>query len=540
MTLHTRSTRRVLHDILPMCLLGFIGVLLAGCTSTDVAKDKPNILIIYTDDIGFADVSAYGGPISTPNIDVLARSGRRFTRSHAAAATCTPSRYALLTGKYPVRNTRAEILPGDAPLLIEPGSYTMPEHFASAGYSTAVIGKWHLGLGEGDVNWNGSIRPGPLEIGFTKSFLLPATNDRVPCVYLDGHTVVGRDDADPITVSYAGKVGDWPTGTENPEMLRYPGDPEHSGTIVNGISRIGWQHGGEAALWVDEEMTDVFTERAIAHIESREAADEPWFLFFSLHQPHVPRLPNQRFIGTSGHGLRGDAIVEADWSVGQLMDAINRLGISEDTIVVLSSDNGPVMDDGYADGALQNRGTHDPSGPYRGGKYTLWEGDTRVPFIMSWPGRVQTGVSDELFGQVDLMASLAALAGVPLNDTQLADLDTVDVSGTLTGGATTAERSHLVTQGVAGLAIQDDRWKYIPASDARRNFGRHWTVLKHIEPNNPLKSPAVNQQAYLFDLQADPGETSNVIAEHPEIAQRLDRALVDLLGDTPMPGRRGR
>lgn len=507
--------------------------------ATSGSREQPNFLIIYTDDIGFADISAYGGPIQTPNIDALAETGRRFTRSHAAAATCTPSRYSLLTGRYPFRNTRAEILPGDAPLLIEPGSFTLPAHLQASGYHTAVIGKWHLGLGEGEVDWNEPVAPGPLEIGFATSFLLPATNDRVPCVFLDGHTVRGLDPTDPITVSYKSKVGDWPTGTERPDLLRYRGDPEHSGTIVNGISRIGWQHGGEAALWVDEDMTDLFTRLAIEHIEARHAAGDPWFLFFCLHQPHVPRLPNQRFVGTSGYGLRGDTIVEADWSVGELTKALGRLGIADNTIVIVTSDNGPVIDDGYSDRALADIRDHDPSGPYRGGKYTLWEGGTRVPFILNWPGRVGPGVSDELFGQVDLLSSLAVLAGAPLSAEQVETLDSVDVSQLLTGDGK-GRRASLITQGVAGLAIQTDRWKYIPSSEARRDFDNHWTVLKHAERNNPLRSPAAKEGDYLFDLRNDPEESTNVAAEQPEIVQRLRSELMTLLGDTPMPGRKGR
>jgi len=518
------------------------GLILAAALFAGPAQardEKPNILIIYTDDVGYADVGCYGvgEQLETTEIDALAASGRRFTRAHAASATCTPSRFSLLTGRYPFRNERAEILPGDAPLLIEPGSLTVASHLAQAGYHTAVIGKWHLGLGEGNVDWNTEVKPGPLEIGFDRSYLLPATGDRVPCVYLDGHRVENLDPDDPITVSYKEKVGDWPTGTENPELLRYPADPQHSNTIVNGVSRIGWQHGGESALWVDEEMVDRFTAKAVDYIEERERTDGPWFLFFNLHQVHVPRLPNERFIGKSGLGLRGDAMLEADWSVGQLIATLDRLGIREDTLVIFSSDNGPVMDDGYSDSVLEDSAEHDASGPYRGGKYTMWEGGTRVPFIVSWPGVAEPGVSDALVGQIDFLATFAALAGAPLAPETLAHIDSRDMSDTYLGRDDNG-RSILITQGVGGLALHRGDWKYVNANRARRNFQRHWSVLKHIEPDNPLSSDPIGPGDYLFNLADDPGETRNLASKETEIAAELNGLLESIVNDPRAAGDR--
>lgn len=513
--------------------LACVSMLLAigGCSAGEAGAPRPNILVIYLDDVGFGDVSAYGaGELETPRIDELAASGRVFMQAHAAAATCTPSRYAILTGRYPFRNERAEILAGDAPLLIEPGSLTIASHLASAGYRTSVIGKWHLGLGEGDVDWNGEVKPGPLEIGFDESYLLPATNDRVPCVYLDGHTVENLDPADPITISYSEPVGDWPTGTDNPGLLRYPADPQHSGTIVNGVSRIGWQHGGASALWKDEELVDRFTARAIESIERWEQADEPWFLFFNLHDVHVPRMPNERFVGKSGLGLRGDTMLEADWSVGSLMDALDRLGIREDTLVVLSSDNGPVMDDGYADGALAENGTHDPSGVYRGGKYTLWQGGTRVPFIASWPGTIEAGVSDALVTQVDLFATAAGLAGAPLPESERARVDSRDMTATLVGETDDGRRA-LVTQGVGGVTLQVGSMKYVAPNRARRWFNNHWSVEKHRGAGHPLASPVAKETAYLFDLENDPGETRNLAAEKPAEVEQMQLLLDSIVAD---------
>ncbi|MEN0020347.1 MAG: arylsulfatase [Planctomycetota bacterium] len=516
--------------LLAVALVAFVPMSFASDTSK---AERPNFLVIYTDDIGFADISSYGGPIATPRIDELAETGRTFTRAHASSSTCTPSRYSLLTGLYPFRNTRAEILQGDAPLLIEPGSLTLASHLAEHGYHTAVIGKWHLGLGEGEVNWNGPVTPGPLEIGFDESYLMPATNDRVPCVYLDGHFVENLDPTDPIRISYRQQVGDWPTGMSHPELLRYTADGQHSGTIVNSIGRIGFQHGGEAALWVDQEMAEKFTERAIETIERAEASDEPWFVFFSMHQPHLPLAPNDQFVGKSGYGLRGDAILEADWSIGMLIDALDRLDARDDTLIIFSSDNGPVLNDGYNDGTLRDNGAHDPSGPYRGGKYTLWEAGTRVPFIASWPARIEPSETDELFGQVDLLASFAALADAPLSNDVAQAVDSEDLSPLLVGDASRG-RELLVTQGIGGQAIQDERWKLIPANNARRNFANHWTKRKHGGEGNPLTSPQITAGAYLFDLIADPGETTNVIDRHPEVAERL-RAALERIREAPQP-----
>lgn len=520
--------------VIGVALAAFFLVMGVGCGSSPAKPERPNVLVIYLDDVGFADVSAYGGDLSTPRIDDLAASGVRFTRAHAASATCTPSRYSLLTGRYPFRNERAEILPGDAPLLIEPGSLTVASHLASAGYHTAVIGKWHLGLGEGNVDWNAAVKPGPLEIGFDESYLLPATNDRVPCVYLDGHYVENLDPSDPLTVSYKDKIGDWSTGTERPDLLRYPADPQHSGTIINNVSRIGWQHGGTSALWTDEEMVDRFTARAVDYIEQRSTTDDPWFLFFNLHNIHVPRLPHPRFVGTSGLGLRGDAMVEADWSIGELIDTLERLGVREDTLVILSSDNGPVMDDGYTDGVLTDSISHDGSGVYRGGKYTLWEGGTRVPMITSWPDTIEPGVSDALVSQLDFLATAAALAEAPLGPPEEHQLDSRDMSAAWLGESREG-RDVLITQGVGGLGLHVGSMKYIAPDRARRNFARHWSVEKHDDPGNPLGSAPAGPRAYLFDLDADEGETRNLADDNPDIANEMQQRLDAILADPAHP-----
>ena len=306
---------------------------------------KPNIIIFYVDDLGYGDVSSYGATrVSTPNIDKLASGGVKFTDGHSSAATCTPSRYSLLTGEYAFRNNAA-VLPGDAPLLIDVDKPTLPKMLQKAGYKTAVVGKWHLGLGDGTIDWNTDVKPGPLEVGFDYSFLLPATGDRVPTVYLENYRVVDLAEDDSLRVSYKKKIGDRPTGRENPELLRYSADGQHSNTIVNGVSRIGFMAGGESAEWVDEEFPRVFTGKANEFMDS--VGDDPFFLFFSFHDIHVPRLPHDTFMGATEMGVRGDAIVQMDWTVGEVMRMLREKGLDKNTLVIFTSDNGPVLDDGY-------------------------------------------------------------------------------------------------------------------------------------------------------------------------------------------------
>ncbi|HSM49678.1 MAG TPA: sulfatase-like hydrolase/transferase, partial [Draconibacterium sp.] len=257
-------------------------------------EEKPNIVIVYMDDLGYGDVGAYGATaLITPNIDKLAEGGIRFSDSHASSATCTPSRYALLTGEYPWRNEEAKILPGSAPLIIDTAKITIPKMLKEKGYQTAVVGKWHLGLGLGEVDWNSHVSPGPNEVGFDYAFIMAATQDRTPTVYLENGYVVGLDPNDPLYVNYEQNFEGEPTGIDNPELLKMKWHHGHNNSVHNGIPRIGFQKGGKSALWVDEDMADDFTQKAQEYI--RENKNNRFFLFFALQQPHVPRTPHARF-----------------------------------------------------------------------------------------------------------------------------------------------------------------------------------------------------------------------------------------------------
>lgn len=495
-----------MRHVLLAVLVASSALLTSAATWAAEVSSPPNVILILADDVGYGDLGCYGATkIATPHLDQLAKEGLRFTDGHAPSATCTPTRYGLLTGQYPWRKKGTGILPGDANLIIEPGSFTLPALFKQAGYMTGVVGKWHLGLGEGKIGWNAEIKPGPREIGFDYSFLIPATGDRVPCVYVENQRVVGLDPADPIRVSYGEKVGDEPTGKEHPELLKMKLSRGHDFTIVNGISRIGYMTGGKAARWVDEEMADTIAKKACDFIEKNQ--DKPFFLYFPTHDAHVPRVPHPRFAGKSGCGVRGDVIQELDDTVGQVLKTLARLKLAENTLVIFSSDNGPVIDDGYADGAVENLNGHTPAGPLKGTKYSLYEAGTRVPFIVRWPARIKPGTSDALVCQIDLLASFSELTGkkLPAN----AAPDSFDVLPALMGE--TQQGRETLIEHANGLAIRKGVWKYIP-------------------PRNPTGKAAKAKAAgmgELFNLANDLGETKNLLNDQPDVAQSLAKLLAE-------------
>lgn len=490
-----------------------VGLLALGTVqiSCDSRVSKPNIVIIYADDLGYGDVSCYGATeIATPNIDRAAREGLLFVNAHCTSATSTPSRYSLLTGEYAWRQRGTGIATGDAPAIIEPGRTTVASVLKEAGYSTGVVGKWHLGLGPaGGADWNSEITHSPLDIGFDYSFLIPATGDRVPCVYVENRRVVGLDPADPIRVSFREPILIEPTGRDHPELLKMHPSHGHDMTIVNGISRIGYMSGGKSALWIDEDMADVITGKAVEFIEKNR--EKPFFLYFATHDIHVPRVPHQRFAGKSGMGPRGDAILQFDWCVGEIVSTIDKLNLARKTLIIITSDNGPVVDDGYRDDAVEKLGNHKPAGPLRGGKYSAFDGGTKVAFIVRWPGKVKPGRTDALFSQIDLMASFATLTGQELSSG--AGPDSFDHLNTLLGKVKT-DREWLVEHAANGrLSIIKGRWKYIgPGPGPRVN----------LNVNIELGNDSLPQ---LYDLKTDIGERLNLASENPSVV----RELTDLL-----------
>lgn len=488
-------------------LLAVFLLTLAVCHAEE---SKPNIVVIMADDLGYGDVSCYGATaFQTPNIDKLAAKGLRFTNGYCSASTCTPTRFSLLTGTYAFRQKDTGIAPPNGPAIIRPGTTTIASLIKSAGYRTAVIGKWHLGLGDTKPEWNGDLKPGPLEIGFDQCFLLPTTNDRVPQVFVKDHNVLNLDPKDPLTVSDKPIDPNQPTGISHRNTLKMDWSHGHNGTIHNGISRIGFYTGGMAARFRDEDLGDKWVEQSKAYIA--ENKDRPFFLFFSAHDIHVPRAPHERFVGKSGLGPRGDAIIELDWCVGEIMTALEEHKLTQNTLVIFCSDNGPVLDDGYKDGAITQLGGHAPAGPYSGGKYSVYEGGTRTPFITSWPGEIPSGTSEKIVCTIDLATSFAKLVGAEIPETGC--LDSLDVLPALLGEATAKGRHELLQQdnGGAKMGLRIGDWKLI-RSDKKEGWGAVISKKKIPQPKGTNS---------LYFLPDDPSESKDRSEENPEKAKEL-------------------
>jgi arylsulfatase A-like enzyme len=469
----------------------------ARAESTDTTR-PPNVIVILSDDVGWGDLGCYGATqIKTPHLDALARGGMRFTDAHASASVCTPTRYSLLTGQYSWRvdatGLNKGVSNGDSPLLIPVSANTLPKIMKSAGYRTGAVGKWHLGFGNSKPDYNKDLTPGPLDVGFDEFFGYPATNDRVPTVFVRDRRVVGLDPADPIEYS-----------------CEKPADPNSPmKKFASGGSRIGWMSGGKAAQWKDTELTDNFTREVVAFVERNH--DKPFFLYYAPHNVHAPAIPGPRFVDASGLSKRADTLVELDWSVGELMKTLERLDLTKNTLVIFSSDNGAYV--------LDEKG-HRPNGPWRGEKSQLWEGAHREPFIAHWPGHIKPGVSDALISLIDLPATAAALVGAKLSAETAPD--SFDLLPTLLGKPNPHLRDYLVLMsGKGDLAIRQGKWKYIP--DLSTVDG--WKSWNKKTNNAPAK-------AGLFNLELDPGETKNLAQQEAEISKRL-AGLLEKARSTP-------
>lgn len=475
---------------------------------------KPNVIVILADDLGYGDLKCYGAKnVETPHVDKLASEGIRFTNAHTVAATSTPSRYSLLTGEYAWRRPDTDIAAGDVKMIIRPEQYTMADMFKSAGYATAAIGKWHLGLGDktGGQDWNAPLPAALGDLGFDYHYIMAATADRVPCVFIENGKVANYDPSDPIEVSYTKNFPGEPTGKDNPELL-YNLHPSngHDMSIVNGISRIGFMKGGGKALWKDENIADSIAVHAIDFIKQHK--DEPFFMYFATNDVHVPRFPHDRFRGKNPMGLRGDAIAQFDWTVGQLMETLDQLGLTENTLIILSSDNGPVVDDGYKDKAEELLNGHTPSGPWRGNKYSAFEGGTAVPVIVRWPQKIKkTGDSDVLMSQIDWLASLGALVNARLPKGSAPD--SYDRLGNLIGTDKT-DRPWIVEQSMNHtLSVRTKDWKYIEPNDDPTTFMK----AEKIETGN-LNVPQ------LYEMEKV-SEQENVAEKYPKKVFELQTIL---------------
>lgn len=477
-------------------------------------KRSPNIVLILADDLGYGDVGCYGATkVKTPHIDRLAVEGRRFVDSHAASSVCTPSRYALLTGEYPFRKNLWGPVMNASPLVVAPSQTTIASLLKGQGYATACFGKWHLGFGaKGRPNWNEDLKPGPLELGFDHFFGIPVVSSHPPFVWVEDHRVVGLDPADPLV------YGGVPPTQPFPEKMMSPG-----------IS------GGKAAhaLYRDEELGTTLAAKSVAWL--REHKDGPFFLYLATPHIHHPFTPGPKFKGTSQCGRYGDYIQEFDWMVGEVLRTLDELKLSDNTLVIVTSDNGGMLNQGGQDAW---KAGHRLNGELLGFKFDAWEGGHRVPFIARWPGKIEAdSVSSQLICHVDMLATLAALTGQQLAAGQ--GRDSINILPALTGmpDKPVRERVVLAPRNDKNLAIREGRWVYIGARGGGgfegARPGEHLlggpAALKFTgEVNSDIEDGRIKPdapKAQLYDLASDPFQARNVIREHPEIAAHLAEAL---------------
>jgi arylsulfatase A-like enzyme len=487
---------------------------LAGCRDEPRAVTPPNVVLINADDLGFGDLSCYGATkLDTPNIDALAARGRRFTDAHSASAVCSPSRYGLLTGTYPLRANMWGPLHFRQPLTIDTDKPTLASLFQQAGYHTACVGKWHLGFGDKQTDWNGRLAPGPNACGFDYYFGLPIVNSGPPFVYVRNEQVVGYDADDPFVYGKRSVTKVHPA--------------------KGGYNAIG---GAEAAhrLYDDNAVGTTFADKAAKWIEDRPD-DSPYFLYLATSNIHHPFTPAQRFQGTSDAGPYGDFVHELDWIVGRVVDAIKQRGDLDNTLIVFTSDNGGMLNVG---GQTAWENGHRLNGRLLGFKFGAWEGGHRVPFIAAWPGQIPAGTtSDRLISHVDLLATFATLVGQDIDTGP----DSIDQMPELRGKAQAPLRDELVVlcNSPKHLAIRTGRWLYIPAQNEggfdAKNRGDHLlggaAALKFtgqansdVDAEGRIKADAPKVQ--LYDLRSDPSQTRNVANDHPDVARAL-QARVD-------------
>jgi arylsulfatase A-like enzyme len=498
-----------LHKVAALSLFGIL------CVSLEVdAGSKPNIVLINADDLGYGDLGCYGGEmVRTPNIDRLAKEGRRFTDAHTASAVCSPSRYGLMTGRYPMRRNFWGPVSLQQELTIDPDFLTLASLVKEQGYDTAIIGKWHLGFGKGKPNWNGDLNPGPLELGFDYYFGIPSVNSGPPFVYVENHQVLGLDPSDPFVTA------------KESVTKKYP--------EKSGYDRIG---GAEAAhrLYVDAEIGITFANKAVDWLKQRKS-DRPFFLYFATTNIHHPFTPAPQFIGASDCGLYGDFIHELDWMVGEILSSLDDLKLAENTLVIFTSDNGGMF---HVTGQKAWKAGHRMNGKLLGFKFGAWEGGHRVPLIARWPAQIPANTSsDQLISQVDILATLAAILERPLKTGDA--IDSINQLKNFTGSPDHPVRETLVISpnSPEHLSIRQGNWMYIPRQDSGGFQGKK--PGDHLFAGAPAisfvgrknsdivdgKYRADAAPAQLYNLEDDPYQTTNVYSQNPKVAKRLDSLL---------------
>ncbi|MCA9131949.1 MAG: arylsulfatase [Planctomycetales bacterium] len=468
---------------------------------------RPNIVLILADDLGYGDVQALNpaSTIPTPHLNALASQAVTFSDAHAPAAVCTPTRYGLLTGRYCWRSRlKSGVLGGYSEPLLEPGRSTVADLLQQQGYRTAAVGKWHLGLalpfhqqepdlrpwdGDPGVDFAGRISDGPLQHGFQSYFGVSASLDMPPYVYI-------RDD-------------------------RFASQPTLSQAAVSFPHFV--RSGPRAEDFILAGVLDRLTEEAVAFIGEASAGAAPYFLYLPLTGPHKPTQPHERFRGKTQRGEYGDFVHQVDWTVGQLLAAIDRSGQADNTLVLFTSDNGSYMyrydeadrQDHVDDPTIQGFRAehHRANGPWRGTKADIWEAGHRVPFWVRWPGRLPAGTTcAATICLTDIYATCADLLGVELGNEQAED--SVSLWPLLLGEAE-SRGVPVVHHSVQGMfAIRQDRWKLVCGTGSG---GRQKPQGKPFE-----------QPYQLYDVQHDATESQDVAAEHPEVVADLTAVLQDI------------
>ena len=479
--------------------------ILAMCTTLHAHAERPNIVYILADDLGYGDVRHYNpeSKIPTPNIDRIAREGIAFTDAHSSSAVCTPTRYNILTGRYNWRTRiQSGVLWGHSAPLIAPNRPTVATFLKAQGYATACVGKWHLGLGWGgeeiddeikDIDYARRIKGGPVDLGFDYFFGIPASLDMTPYVYVENDRVVA-----PATDTIAERSG----------QAFYRGGPIAPGFVI-------------------EDVLSTLGTKAVTYIDDRlqQNSEQPFFLYFPLTAPHTPILPSIDFAGKSAAGVYGDFVHQVDWIVGQILAALDRNGAADNTLIIFTSDNGcsPMAD--FRELAALG---HHPSHIYRGHKADIYEGGHRVPFVARWPKGVTPGLtSNQTVSIGDLFATAADILDVPLAAD--AAVDSVSFAPALAGNVDEPLREAIVHHSIHGdFAIRQGDWKlaFCPGSGG-------WSTPTPDEARR-MDLPSLQ----LFNLREDPGEQTNLIAKHPDVAARLTALMqryVDRGRSTPGP-----
>jgi len=485
--------------------------------SSAVGRGKPNVILINADDLGYGDLSCYGATkVKTPHIDRLAKEGMRFTDAHSPSAVCSPSRYGLMTGQYPLRKNYWGPTPLTQELTIDLEQPTLASIMKSSGYATSVIGKWHLGFGKGRTDWNKPLKPGPLEVGFDYYFGMPTVNSGPPFVYVENHSVVDYDPKDPFVLGKESVTQKWPE--------------------KGGYGAIG---GAKKAhlRYRDEYVGTTFAKKAVEWITTHQKKDkkQPFFLYLATTNIHHPFTPHPKFKGTSECGPYGDFIHELDWIVGEVLKTLDKLDIADNTLVVFTSDNGGMLN---VTGQEAWKAGHRLNGKLLGFKFGAWEGGHRVPFIARWPSKIPAGKeSDALISQIDLLPTFVALGESKLPEDAV--IDGVNQLPVLTGQSKNSKRELLVISpnSPKHLTIRKGDWVYIPAQDEGgfqgKEIGNHLLAGAAAQKLTQLVNSDVTDgkisknapPAQLYNLKTDPYQASNVHHERPEAVAELSSLL---------------